>query len=120
MKNTNTAEFKNIVWRYIADCVIDCEAENMTQSEKFAYLRERFKKEFNYSANVVRYPNLQKRVAEWLAGLAIGIEFYNFDIIARAEKWHECKLTDAQSDRIVENWFDFIAFKLIQRWNLPQ
>ena len=113
MKRTNTAEFKETVFQYLADSAYDFEG---SQAETAQHIRNRFESEFNYPDNKRRTPNNQARVAAWLSGLPLNIAAYYVDIIALAETWHECQLTDKQADVICENWFNFLAFKLIQLW----
>ena len=79
-----------------------------------SYIWARFVAEYDYPANRLRYPNLQERVSQWLAGLALNIAFTYSDIIEISEQWHECKLTEKQADKIIDGWFYFMAFKLIQ------
>lgn len=110
----NSKESRNMIFRYILDSVRDCEAENMNDTEKAAYLWARFESEHNYADNRKRVPNLQARVAEWLSGLAIGIAYTNADIVSLAEEWQDCKLSDKQAERVIDNYFSFMAFKVMQ------
>lgn len=55
-------------------------------------------------------------MAEWLSGLPLNIEYTNSGIIALAEQWHETELTDAQAEKVVSQWFGFIASRLIRLW----
>lgn len=111
LKRTNTKEFTAIVNRYLLDSVYDFEGSD---TEKAQHIWARFQSEYNYKNNRIRLPNLQDRVAEWLSGLALNIEFSYYDIRKRAESWHECKLTDSDAERIYHNWFPFLASKLIR------
>ena len=61
-----------------------------------------------------RYPNIQQRFAQYLSGLPINIYCYNDDIIDIAENWHGEKFTKKKEMLIVNNWFNFLAFKFIQ------
>lgn len=113
-RNMNSKAARAVIFRYILDSVQDCEAENMNDAEKTAYLWARFESEYNYANNRKRIPNLQARVAEWLSGLAIGIAYTNTDIVALAEEWQDCKLSDKQAQRVIDNYFSFMAFKVMQ------
>lgn len=113
-RNMNSKAARETIFRYILDSAQDCEAENMNDTEKAAYLWARFESEYNYANNRKRIPNLQARVAEWLSGLAIGIEYRNAGIVALAEQWQGRKLTDKQADRVIDNYFNFMAFKVMQ------
>ena len=114
MTNSNSKAVRDTIFRYILDSVRDEECENMNDTEKAAYLWARFESEYNYPNNRKRIPNLQARVAEWLSGQAIGIAFANADIVALAEKWQGHKLSDKQAERVIENYFSYMAFKVMQ------
>lgn len=113
MKNTNSKQFKQMVFNYLADSLYDFEGDYL---ERVARIKEKFTVEYDYPDNRRRTPNKQDRIAEWLAGLPLSIDYSNVDIIARAEQWHETKLTDKQAEKIVDNWFNFLAFKTLQMW----
>lgn len=115
MKNTNTKAFRATVHAYLAQSILDYTGED-TESARAAYIWQRFDSEYNYSDNVRRYPSLQERVAQWLQGLPLNIAYTYCDIIALAEQWHECKLTEKQADAVIERYFSFMAFRLIQLW----
>lgn len=119
LKRTNSREFRAMVFAYLADAAYSFDDTGLpdTQSNRARHMWERFDSEYNYSQNRIRIPSLQLRVAEWLSGLAINIEYTYCDIIARAEQWHETKLTDKQADAIIDQWFKFLAMSLIQMWN---
>lgn len=114
--NTNSKAARAVIFRYILDSVTDTECDGMNDSEKALYLWNRWNAEYNYAENQRRIPNVQARIAEWLAGLAIGIEYRNAGIVALAENWQGRTLTDKQAERVIENYFSFMAFKLMQLW----
>lgn len=114
MKNTHTKEFRAIVQRYLLDSIIDDTQPN--DKARAQYIFDQFTAEYDYPDNRVCSPNRQKRVSQWLAGLALNIAYSYSDIIELSEQWHECKLTDKQADKLVDEWFNFMAFKLIQLW----
>jgi len=113
MKRTNTNDFKSVVFQYLADSAYGFDG---TQAESAQHIRNRFESEFKHPDNKRRTPNHQARVADWLSGLPLNIAAYYVDIIAVSEKWHDCQLTEKQADSICENWFNFLAFNLIQLW----
>lgn len=113
MKNTNTKQFKATVFAYLCDSLYDFEGN---EAERVARILEKFESEYNYPESRKRTPNLQARVAEWLSGLPLNIDYSYPDIKATAESWHECQLTEKQIDRVRENWFNFLAFKTLQMW----
>lgn len=103
---------RNDIYRCILDSTYDC--DDMSDAERAAHIWQRFNAEYNYPENKRRIPNLQARVAEWLSGVALNIPIYNSDIIDTVERWHETTLTDKQATRVIENWFSFMAFRLMQ------
>ena len=112
--NSNTKAFRNKVYEYLIDSVYDC--DNMSKAEKVKHIWNRFDSEFNYSQNKIRFPNTQERIADWLAGLPLNIDYKYCDIIARSEQWHESTLTEKESDIVCANWFNFLSMKLLQLW----
>lgn len=116
MKNTNTSAFRAIVYRYLLDSIDSEECPATTDKGRAEYIFRRFQSEYNHPDNIKRIPNTQARVAEWLSGLALNVEYTYSDIIKRAETWHECKLTDKEADCVIDYWFTFLALKLIQLW----
>ena len=118
MKNTNTSAFRAIVYRYLLDSIYSEDCPATDDKSRAEYIFYRFQMEYNYPDNIRRIPNTQARVAEWLSGLALNIEYTYCDIIKRTEIWHECKLTDKEADTVIEQWFTFLAMKLIQLWRV--
>ena len=113
MKNTNTKAFKAQVWQYILESD-DSAPSNTSDYDKALHIWERFRSEHNYDNNKRRLPNLQERVADWLSGVALNIAYTNYDIIKLSEKWHDCQLSEKQVEMVLNNWWKFMAFKLIQ------
>lgn len=120
MKNTNTKQFRNTVYAYLTDSAYSFDETGLpdTQANRASHIWERFDSEYNYSQNRARYPSTQARVASWLSGLPLHIDYTYCDIITRAEQWHDCTLTDKQRDMVCERWFDFLAMKMLQMWQL--
>ncbi len=114
MLDTSTHEFKQKVFKYFRESIYDQEVE--TNNEAAQIIWGRFDSEYNYEFNRKRYPNLQRRIAEWLAGLPLNIAFSYCDIREITEEWHECALTEKQADMVQDRWFSFMAFKLMQMW----
>lgn len=48
-RSMNSTESRNMIFRYILDSVHDCEAENMNDADKAAYLWARFESEYNHA-----------------------------------------------------------------------
>jgi hypothetical protein len=119
MKTTNKT-LATTINAYILDC-INSEGyvkELNSDKEKLQHLADCFNSEFNYPENKKRYPNTQQRFTEWIMGLpsSFGIDFYNSDIIRISKEWGSLpeNATEKQEDKIITNWFNFIAAKTLQ------
>lgn len=110
-KNIRDYEKVGVQFGYILDA-INLEG---TDLEKVSYFFDSFNAERNSAYDKRCYPNLQDRIAEYLKGLpsCIGIAFSDYDIEQIGKSWGYCK-TDKQVAKFVDNWFDTIAFRLIQ------
>jgi len=114
MKHTNTNEFNAKVKDYLIPII-----EDKAQDYK-AYLNG--KNPFQWIIDTARQEvphEFQRRgnqagLAWWLSGLGLNIDYYNAAIVELAEKWHGCRLTEKQAEIVVENWFMFIANKIMQ------
>ena len=91
------------------------EIENASDKERVQYFFECFEDEYNYPYNKKRYPNMQERISEYLRGLpsCIYIAFENYKIAEIGKMWGYCKTERKEAD-FINNWFDYIAFRLIQ------
>lgn len=93
-------------------------ARHPTINRRAYFLAHRFEREYNYAQNRARRPNLQDRVAEWLAGIAIGIAFDYVGIERDANMLHAPhRLTEAQLDRVTGQWFKHMAHQLMRIWD---
>jgi hypothetical protein len=122
---TNSKEFRNNVYSYILSC-IDGEnygVELKTDKEKIDFVLNTFKSEYSYQ---IKYygSNIRESFAQYLAGLpsCINIEFRNYEIIQLAKNWGSIpqNANENQEDRIIINWFRFIAdnfFRLEKKLN---
>jgi len=113
MKRTNTKHIMQCVEDYLCNAISnDDGAPNTTETrELFAYAYGRFLAEYGHE---IGRRGTEGALSYWLSGLAIGIDYSYCDIIARAEEWHECKLTEKQEDMVCASWFDFLACKFLQ------
>lgn len=115
----NIRDYKNVgvQYAYILDCIFieEINVDQTSDKKKVERFFEAFNKEYNYDYNKRCYPSLQGRIASYLRGLpsCIGIAFTNYNIEQTGKLWGYCK-TDKQSEKFVDNWFDTIAFRLIQ------
>lgn len=110
-------EYKKVgvQFAYVLDCIYNENNENMSDKETIKYFFDCFNEEYNYNYNKRLYPNLQKRISEYIQGLpnCFSIAFTNYDIEQVGKTWGYCK-TEKQTSNFVNNWFDVIAFRLIQ------
>lgn len=113
MKNTNSKEYKASVKAYLIP-IIEDRAKSMDttiQGNPFAWIigvaKSEVKHEFDRHGE-------QAGLCSWLQGLGMGIDFANYDIVQLAQSWHGCKLTDKQAEKVIENWFNHIALKILQ------
>ena len=94
----------------------DSEGNQYTIVGSIAMVRDRFYSEYGH--DIPRY-GLQGAIREWLMGLALPIEFYNYDILKLAVSWGSLPedFSERQADKILENYWGFIANKLLQLFN---
>ena len=80
-----------------------------TDSDRLRYIAERFKTETGGGDGI-------PAIKEWLSGLALNIPFTNYEIIELAHACGSCRcgLTERQEEKIVANYFNFMA-KVIHR-----
>lgn len=116
MKN-KTLSLSKKYEQYILDC-IDSSGHNVdtkTDHEKVIFLWETFNKEYVYPENIRRYGSLLGCFIEWLPGLpsCLNIEFENHKILQLAQKMGSLapNATEKQKDRILENYWIFMAKK---------
>lgn len=112
-----TTDQKRTIDRWIID-MIDTDGYDYRGGEsdrdKLRFLAETFKSEYGW--NIPRM-GAQRAMAKWFAGIpsAIDIPFENYRIIEIAKKWGSLpeNATEKQEDKILANWFNFIAAKTI-------
>jgi len=112
---TNTNEYRTNVYKYI-DSIIDFEhLPTANRAQKMHSLLAEFERVANYKYNLIKLPNTQERLADYLQGLPIGIDYANYKILEVAKKLHNVtELTEKQEDMIINNWFSHIAFMILQ------
>lgn len=123
IKRSNSKEVKRALFAYIIDTINSdvYDVETTTTTEKLIFLLDCFNKEFNYKENKIIYPNLQNRLSEWFMGLpsVFTVDFSNFDIINKGKEF--CllndELTDRKIDAFIANWFNLIAFNVLDMCN---
>jgi hypothetical protein len=112
-----TKELNQYVYKYILEA-IDPTVYNLnlhTDKEKLEFLYDTFKREYSYMINQVGQVNAMR---EWIMGLpsSFNIEFKNNEILKLAVLWQSIpeNYTDKEADKIINNWFNFVAVKTFQ------
>ena len=110
------------VWKYIIDSVdenaklnYNLEKDLETDKDKLKFVLDTFRSEYDFEikrrGDIVAF-------SEWLKGLptAINIDFENYTILEIAKKWGSLpeNPTERQEEKILANWFNFIANKFFQ------
>jgi hypothetical protein len=120
---TQRSKLNAFVTAYILNA-IDGEGygkELSTDKEKLEFVADCFINEYCFKDNLIRYGSYQNVFSEWLMGLpsCINIEFRNYQIIQLAKQWGSipANATGKQEDKIISNWFNFIAAKTFQLMN---
>lgn len=129
MLNANTKKFKNKVLNYLTECTAGKfesygNTITFTRQDLPGFLWHAFNLEYNHEWNKKQYPNLQHRVKEWLAGLAINIEYCNANIIELLAKWYE---TDSEGIKqkvknacchgsVWEFYLNILSAHIIREW----
>lgn len=95
-----------------------------TDKQKIDFVFNTFMSEYKYSINnglSIRKVGIQTIFADYLAGLpsCINIEFRNYYILEMAKQWGSLpeNATEKQEDKILSNWFAFIATNFFQLKN---
>jgi len=115
MNKLHYTKYQENYKNYILDC-IDSEDDlinkELSREEKIKYLFDRFNSEYGWNIQRV---GKQKALEEWLSGLAINIPYTHFDIIELAKNMGSVNqnLSTAQEDRIIENYFNFMAYMVL-------
>lgn len=81
-----------------------------TAQEKAQFSRGRFMSEYGW--NVERKGEF-KALTEWLAGLALNIPYNNCDILELAGAEN---MSEKAQDKILNNYFKFMAMRLLKIW----
>ena len=85
----------------------DNEGRPLSSAEARAkHIYNRFKSEYGW---MIERVGVRPAMCEWLAGLALDIPFRNFDILALAERVNGERYEGSVAERIVENYFNFMA-----------
>jgi hypothetical protein len=97
------------------------EREPQTEQQKLLFLATTFKSEYCYPQNFVIHHTVQNILAEWISGLpsCFNIDFSYADILKAAKSFGNLPetMTEKQEDKIIANWFNFIASHTLQLMN---
>jgi len=115
--STNTKEFKDKFDNWFYDTVLsdlDTDKPVNTIQEKAEYVRDRFLNEYGFMLK--RKTTVQEVLKEWLQGLALDTPYNYCDILAlgRYLQTIEDTLTEKQEDKILSNYWDWLAVKIMQ------
>lgn len=92
-----------------------------TIQQKLLFLATTFKSEYCFKNNLKRYGTVQNVLSEWIQGLpsCFNIVYYHSDILETAKTFGNLPetLTEKQEDKIITQWFSFIAAKTLQLMN---
>jgi len=115
MNKLHYTKYQENYKNYILDCIDsedDLIGKELNREEKIKYLFDRFNSEYGWNIQRV---GKQKALEEWLSGLAINIPYTHFDIIELAKNMGSVNqnLSTVQEDRIIENYFNFMAYMVL-------
>jgi hypothetical protein len=123
-KNYTRKEYTQIINQYILDCIpSNAEILNnygiitVTDKDRVNFVMSCFQSEHCHEYNMKRWPNTQTRFAEWLMRLPVlTVAFENYRIIEIAKQWGSlpADATEKQEDKILANWFNYMAAKFLQ------
>jgi hypothetical protein len=113
LKHTNTNEFNALVKAYLLPIIEERAADygETITGNPYAWTISHARAEVGHEFD--RH-GTQGGLEYWLSGLALGIAFYNSDIVEIAEKWHGVTLTGHQRETITGAWFRFLAVKIMR------
>ena len=110
MPKLHHTEYKKNYRKYILNTIdYGCNDEELkTDQEKINYIFDRFYSE--YSWNIEKVGKF-KAMSEWLAGLALGMEYYYSDIIKLAIEMGSVDENPSEKlqEKICDNYWDFMA-----------
>jgi hypothetical protein len=114
--NTNSKAFKAVYFKYILDCIEFEDFDPKNDKEKMELFWVEFDQSFNNDYEKRNNPTLQNRVASYLAGQPHNFLVWDDDIVNLAIEQGslEPNPTDKRRRLIIDNYYNFTAFKIIQ------
>lgn len=85
----------------------------LTVDYALQYVKQRFLSEYGWRTKQV---GTCKALSDWLAGVALNIDVYNWDILQRAELFGalSANATETEKDNFLNNYFNVMGNKLDQ------
>ena len=115
MLSTHSAQYLANFTAMLNDAIDIDGDESAPLAHKLAHVAARFSSEYDCPRNRQLYLNNQECVAQWLAGLPIGIAYSYDDIIKQAAKLHGVRDFPAKlADKITAQWFGHCAMMLLR------
>ena len=114
LKRTNSKDYTDRMDAFLLEAI---ESDQKTNKGKINGFFNAFKICTNHVNSLARHPNRQDRLSNYLQGLPsdINLPFYYYDILKLAKSLHEVdSLTEKQESRIIENYWNHMAFHLIR------
>jgi|SRR6185312_4595627 len=97
------------------------ERQPETDQQKLLFLATTFKSEYCFANNFRIHGSVQNILTEWISGLpsCFNIDFSYCDILKAAKSFGNLpeNMTAKQEDKLLQNWFSFIASKTLQLMN---
>lgn len=117
-KTANRAKAQKAATQHILDAIDSDGFDNTpreTDAEKARFLHGRFMSEYGWRVDQV---GLHKALIDWLQGLALNIAYMNVDILRLARAWGSLtdNATEKEEDKILENYWAYMAMRLLSLW----
>ena len=109
-----TKETQEEIKQYCLDAINSDDTTFKNDTERVQYAYTRFKSDYGH---MIKRIGEFKAFAEWLQGLNLDIAYMNYKILELAHKWGQYPTTEAQEDKIISEWWDFMTnqyFKLFR------
>jgi hypothetical protein len=113
-----TKEIKQKIEVYCLNAINSDDTTFKDHKHKLQYAYNRFISEYGHE--IKRYGEFNA-FASWLSGLALDLDFYNCDILKLAREWGQDPKTEAQEDKIINQYWNFMTnqyFKLFKKYKI--
>lgn len=118
MLRTNTKQHNANVRQFIISNIAE-DINGRSESAQIDWIAEDLDRQVNYEYNLKRLPNFQDRIADYLQGLPYSfVACYNDEMIEQACLFMEVETLDEKlGQKIIANYYNFMAFQLIKLIN---